>query len=142
MVDFLTKKKRSELMARVRRKNTAPEVSLRKLVSAHFYPLGLRYRVHTRNLPGTPDVVFVSRKVAIFVDGAFWHGYRFDRWRHKLDGRYWLPKIKDNMKRDRRVTRRLKAQGWTVLRIWDHEVKKHPEKVLCKIRAAVGISGT
>jgi DNA mismatch endonuclease, patch repair protein len=137
MTDVFSKDKRSELMGRVRSKNTKPEIALRKLVSSHFYPLGLRYRLHGKSLLGSPDIVFVSRRVAIFVDGGFWHGYRFKNWAHKIDRKYWLPKIKENMQRDRRVNRRLRMQGWTVIRIWDHEIKRNPENVLSRIRIAL-----
>lgn len=139
MVDPLSREERSRLMARIRAKHTKPEIALRKLVSSNFYPLGLRYRLHSRKIVGTPDIVFVSRRVAIFVDGGFWHGYRFKRWAHKIDRKYWLPKIQENIRRDRRVNQRLRRLGWTVIRIWDHEVKKNPERVLSRIRAALGV---
>lgn len=137
MADPLSKAERSKLMARVRSKNTKPEVLLRKLVSGYCYPLGLRYRLHYKQLTGTPDIVFPTKRIAIFVDGGFWHGYQFQKWCHKLDKAYWLPKIKENMRRDARINRRLRADGWTVIRIWDWELKNYPEKALLKIKLAL-----
>jgi len=84
-------------------------------------------------VPGKPDVAFVSKKVAIFVDGHFWHGYKFNSVGKKLPRKYWLPKIRQNMLRDRKINRILKQKGWKVLRFWEHEVTKKPERVLMQI---------
>ncbi len=124
-------------MSKIRGKNTKPEVALCKLVSSRFYPLGFRYRKNARNLPGKPDIAFQTGKVAVFVDGGFWHGYKFKRWENKLDVDYWLPKIRENMKRDRSVNRKLKDMGWKVIRVWAHEVQKNPAGVLERIHAAL-----
>lgn len=122
-------------MARIKSKNTKPEIALRRLLSAEFYPLGCRYRIHYKGAPGSPDVAFVSRKIAVFVDGAFWHGYKFSSRKSKLPKDYWLPKIEANIRRDKRVNRQLRSLGWTVIRFWEHDVLKKPEKVLMRMRA-------
>lgn len=119
---FYTTPQRSELMSRIRSTNSKPEVALRKALW-HF---GYRYRCHDRLLPGKPDLVFAKQKIAVFVDGDFWHGYD---WRHKRENikrnaAFWIPKIERNMQRDREVTAQLESLGWRVVRIWEHELKK------------------
>ncbi|HEY0908180.1 MAG TPA: very short patch repair endonuclease [Candidatus Paceibacterota bacterium] len=133
MVDIFTKEKRSLVMAAIRSKNTKPEIALRKLVSAALYPLGYRYRLHYRKIPGSPDIVFVQRRLAVFVDGDFWHGYKLRKGQSKLSKKYWLPKIQANMRRDIRNNRALRRMGWKVVRIWEHDLKKRPERVLGRI---------
>ncbi len=133
MPDIFSKEKRSEIMSLIRSSSTKPEIALRKIVSAKFYPQGYRYRINYRKIRGTPDIAFVSSKIAIFVDGNFWHGYNFSKTRHKLSEEYWLPKIQSNIKRDRKVNRDLKKQGWKVIRFWEHQVKKDPELVISRI---------
>ena len=140
MVDIFSKKKRSEIMSLIRSKNTKPEIALRKLVSAALYKKGYRYRIHYRKLPGRPDIVFVSKKVAVFVDGAFWHGYQFEKRSKKLPKKYWVPKIEENMRRDRRNNAKLKKLGWKVVRIWEHDVKKKPVRSVERIIAALKAS--
>lgn len=137
MADIFSKKKRSQVMSLIRATNTKPELALRKLVSAALYPLGYRYRLHYKKLPGKPDVAFVSKKVAVFVDGAFWHGYKFRKGETNLSQEYWLPKIKKNMRRDKEVNRRIRRMGWKIVRVWDHDLKKRPEESLDKIRRAL-----
>ncbi|HEY4526896.1 MAG TPA: very short patch repair endonuclease [Candidatus Paceibacterota bacterium] len=129
MADVFSKKKRSEIMALIRSKNTKPEIALRKLVSATAYPLGYRYQLHYKKLPGKPDIVFVSKKVAVFVDGSFWHGHRLKNGQ-ALPRKYWLPKIKRNMERDKEVNLELKKMGWKVIRVWEHDLKKNQKKTL------------
>lgn len=120
-------------MAAVRGKNTRPEMMLRK----GLYAAGIRgWRCHYRRAPGTPDVAWPRRRVALFVDGAFWHGHPS---RHKpgRSGSYWDEKIAGNVERDRRVDAQLGAAGWTVLRIWDFEVRKDLAGVVARVVAAL-----
>ncbi len=133
MADVFTKKKRSEIMSRIRSKDTKLETDFFKLVSRILYPKGLRYRKHYKKLTGRPDIVFVSRKIAVFIDGDFWHGYNFGKIKNRLPKKYWRAKIKNNIKRDRKITKTLKKDGWVVIRIWEHEVKKQPAKALNRI---------
>jgi DNA mismatch endonuclease (patch repair protein) len=119
MADPLSKEARSHLMSRVRTRDTAPEVALRKALFA----AGLRgWRCHPRGVLGRPDVAFTRRRVAVFVDGAFWHGHPDYYWGQS--GPFWDAKIERNRARDARVSAELEAEGWRVLRIWDFEVER------------------
>lgn len=86
---------------------------------------GIAAEAHARDLPGRPDFVLRDRRVAIFVDGDFWHGWRFPAWRHKL-APFWEAKIAGNRARDSRNHSRLRRTGWQVIRIWEHQIKKQP----------------
>jgi DNA mismatch endonuclease (patch repair protein) len=96
----------------------------------------LRFRKHRKDLPGKPDIVFVSAKVVVFVDGDFWHGYEFDKWKEDLSS-FWRKKISDNIKRDQRNFKRLRKTGWRVIRIWEHDIEKHLDIVVDEIAAVV-----
>lgn len=132
MVDNLTPKQRSYTMSRIRSKDTTPELKIRRLSHAR----GLRFRKHKDGLAGRPDLVFASARVAVFVDGDFWHGWRFPQWKDKL-GEYWRHKIEGNRRRDQRNFRKLRREGWLVLRIWEHEVKNNAEACVDRIETAV-----
>ncbi len=125
---FTTTKKRSKLMKRIKSKDTGPEVEFRR----RFWRKGYRYRVNDNRLPGKPDIVFWRQKVVVFVDGEFWHGYKWHDKKPKIKSNreYWIPKIEANMERDKRNTKLLKQMGWTVFRFWEHEIKKQPEHCL------------
>lgn len=128
MVDVLTKEQRSYNMSMIRAKNTKPEISLRKLIFAN----GLRgYRLHYR-LNGKPDIVFPRRKIAVFIDGCFWHKCPKCFIKPASNKKFWSRKIESNVKRDKDVNRALKKKGWKILRIWEHEVK-HEKIVKRKI---------
>ena len=120
---FYTTPERSRLMGRIRAANTKPEVALRKVL----WHIGLRYRLHTKDLPGKPDLAFKRWKVAVFIDGDFWHGHDWENQRAKIkkNAAFWLPKIERNMQRDREVNAALEGMGWRVLRVWEHEVDKN-----------------
>lgn len=115
-------------MSRIRSKNTEVELTLRRLL----FGLGLRYRVHVPGLPGRPDIAFTRRKVAVFVDGDFWHGWKFDQWSHKLAPQ-WRAKIERNRARDAAANAALRAEGWRVLRIWEHELKADAERCVARV---------
>ena len=121
MVDNRTHESRSALMARIGGKNTAPELKVRRLL----HSLGYRFRLHRRDLPGTPDIVFPSRRKAIFVNGCFWHahGCRIGR-PPRSRPEYWGPKLARNRARDKRNKADLRAMGWTVLTVWQCQVGK------------------
>jgi DNA mismatch endonuclease (patch repair protein) len=120
------------MMSRVRSKDTTPELAIRKLAHAR----GLRYRKHCRWLPGCPDLVFVRSQVVVFVDGDYWHGWRFPAWRDKL-GAYWKQKIENNRRRDARNFNQLRKAGWIVIRIWEHQVERDPEGCVSQIERMV-----
>lgn len=117
MTDNLTPQQRRRCMSHNRGSDTSPE---RRLRSA-LHHRGYRFRKHCVDLPGRPDVVFRSARVAVFVDGDFWHGYRLPAWEHKLSP-FWQTKIRRNRERDRATFQRLRRNGWTVLRLWEHEL--------------------
>jgi len=132
MADNLTPKQRSYMMSRVRSKDTRPELTVRKLVHAR----GLRFRKHCADMPGCPDIVFVRQRVVVFVDGDYWHGWRFPTCSENL-APYWKTKIEGNRLRDRRNFVRLRRAGWTVIRLWEHEIERDPMYCVDRIEAAV-----
>jgi DNA mismatch endonuclease (patch repair protein) len=135
VTDTRTREQRSAIMAAVRSKNTSPELLLRKAL----YADGIRgWRCHYKRAPGTPDLAWPRRRVAVFVDGAFWHGHP-SRHRPGRSGPYWDEKISRNVERDRRVDRELRETGWTVLRLWDFEVRG--DVAACVSRVADALSG-
>ncbi len=116
-------------MASVRGKNTGPEIVLRKAL----YAAGVRgWRCHYRRAPGTPDIAWPRRRIAVFVDGAFGPGHP-SRHRPGRSGSYWDEKIARNVERDRAVDTELDELGWVVVRIWDFEVKRDLEGVVAKV---------
>lgn len=130
-MDTLSRAERSEVMARVRSKDTKPEVQVRRLV----HSLGYRFRLHCTDLPGHPDIVFRGIRKVIFVNGCFWHrhaGCALARLpKSRLD--FWLPKLENNRKRDQRVRRALYRDGWKVMIIWECQVK-NTERLEKRIR--------
>lgn len=118
---FYTTKKRSKIMSKIRGKDTKPELQFRKA----FWKKGARYRVDSKQLPGRPDISIKKYKLAIFIDGEFWHGYNWDERKAKLKSNrdFWIPKIERNMQRDREVNQQLREMDFTVFRFWVHEVK-------------------
>ncbi|MEA3640227.1 MAG: very short patch repair endonuclease [Lamprobacter sp.] len=117
--DVLNKVQRSYCMSRIRSRDTTPEVLLRKAL----WKRGLRYRIH-HSLPGRPDIVFPSRRIAIFVDGCFWHRCPKHWQAPKNNAEFWEQKIGLNEARDAQVNRQLEAKGWKVIRVWEHEIKE------------------
>lgn len=112
-------------MGRVRQRDTAPELALRSALHRR----GLRFRKNVRGLPGSPDIVFARAKLAVFVDGDFWHGRDFDGWKDKLQP-FWRAKIERNIERDARNVADLEALGWRVLRVWEKDVKRRLDEVV------------
>lgn len=131
-MDILTPRQRSHCMSRIRGRDTHPELTIRKALWA----LRLRFRTHYAIL-GRPDIVFPGAKVAVFIDGCFWHGCAIHGMKPKTNCEFWSEKIRKNMARDRKVTRLLKSDGWLVLRFWEHEVEFNGQKVTTAIAKAV-----
>lgn len=130
MVDVFTPEQRSTVMARIRGKDTKPEIAVRRILHA----MGYRFRLHRRDLPGTPDIVFPGRRKAIFVHGCFWHGHpgcRFAR-RPATRPEFWAEKIGGNQKRDRIVVARLRSLGWSVATVWECALRR-PERVAARL---------
>ncbi|AQS48736.1 very short patch repair endonuclease [Thioclava nitratireducens] len=131
MADHVTPERRSFIMSKVKQKNTGPEMVLRIALHA----LGYRYRLHRRDLPGSPDLVFPSRRRVIFVHGCFWHGHGC-RWGKAPKSRtdYWLPKIKANKERDNRALTQLAENGWEAMVVWQCELRD-PEPTIERVVA-------
>lgn len=126
----MTREARAMVMSRVKNKDTAPEVTLRKAL----YAAGIRgWRCHVRRIAGTPDIAFTRWKLAVFVDGAFWHGHP-SHFKAGQSGSFWDKKIEFNRRRDAEVTRHLVEDGWTVVRVWDFELSTRPNEVVQCIR--------
>lgn len=121
MTDTFSTRERSQIMARVKGKDTTPELVIRKII----HSLGYRYRLHSSSLPGKPDIVFPSRQKIIFVNGCFWHGHKCKRGKRtpKSNREYWVDKIKRNVDRDKKHIRRLRLLGWMCLVIWECQMK-------------------
>lgn len=120
MVDKASPEKRSWMMRRVRNKNTAPEMKVRKLIFA----MGYRYRLHVKSLPGSPDIVFAGRKKAIFVHGCFWHMHDCKKGSPpESNKKFWYPKLQRNKARDAENLTELEKKGWKVLVIWQCQLK-------------------
>jgi DNA mismatch endonuclease (patch repair protein) len=120
-------------MSRIRSKDTGIEV----LVRSELHKKGLRFRKHRKELPGCPDIIFTKSMVAVFVDGDFWHGYRFPIWERGISD-FWKKKISKNRIRDTKNRRKLRGMGWTVIRLWQHEVEKDLDGCIRRIISAVG----
>lgn len=132
MADNLTPEQRSYCMSRVKGKDTGIETSVR----SELHRRGLRFRKHVKDLPGKPDVVFTKTKVAVFIDGDFWHGYRFPAWEHKVSD-FWKKKISKSRERDTKSHRKLRDMGWTVIRLWQHDLERDFEGSIERIISAV-----
>ena len=127
-MDVLTPKQRSYCMSKIKGSNTNPELILRKAL----WKKGYRYRTKSKIL-GKPDMVFSNPKVAIFVDGCFWHKCPRHYTKPKSNGEFWEKKILANISRDKIVNAQLKSEGWKVVRIWECQIKEEPDKQLFAI---------
>lgn len=126
MPDHLTPEQRHRCMQANRSAGTRPEI----ILAHELWHRGLRYRRNVRSLPGTPDICFKKHKLAIFVDGEFWHGRNWQHEKLRIKSRrdYWWPKIERNILHDQQVNRRLQSIGYTVLRFWETQVRQHPDQ--------------
>lgn len=135
MVDVFSKKKRSEIMSVIRSKgNRTTEWRIRsRLISARLFG----WKVNDSGVFGRPDFVFREEKIAIFVDGYFWHGCKRCRSIPSSNHKFWLTKIERNQARDRLVNRTLKKDDWCVIRFWEHQVRKDPVGCIKKIKVSM-----
>ena len=127
MADIFSRKKRSWVMSRIRSRDTGIEKKTAQLLRKN--------KIHHRRFPkvfGGPDFA-VEKKLLVFCDGDFWHGYRYAK-KKKPPKKFWRDKIERNMERDRKVTRRLRADGWSVVRLWEHSIEKNPRSCLRRIK--------
>lgn len=120
-------------MSSIPSKDTKVEWILR----SRLWKEGLRYRTHKKELPGKPDIIFSKEKIAVFIDGDFWHGWGWKELKPKLKNDYWREKIKKNMERDNKTNKELRKNGWDVLRIWEHELRNNPEECVLRVKEAL-----
>lgn len=133
-MDVHTKEQRSYNMSRVKSKNTKPETIIFEILKNGGYKFKKHYPIH-----GKPDIVFPKLKIAIFIDGEFWHGKNFNDWKEKISP-FWLDKIGKNILRDKKNYKLLKDDGWTILRLWGRDIVKNPKKAYSKILKLLGKS--
>jgi DNA mismatch endonuclease, patch repair protein len=126
---FYTTRERSEMMAKIRSKHTKPEIILRKVL----FGLGIRYRISPSHIPGRPDIWIQKYKIAIFVDGEFWHGKDWEKCKVKSNIDFWEAKIQRNRQRDKEVNRALLEQAIVVFRFWSKEIKSDLGQCLGRI---------
>lgn len=134
-MDKLTPEQRHKNMVAVKSSGSKIEVMLMK----ELWSRGLRYRKNVKSVIGKPDIAFIGRKVAVFCDSEFWHGYNWKERKSdfKSNQDFWIPKIERNMLRDIEVTKKLEADGWTVLRFWGNDIKKNLQQCADIIESAV-----
>jgi len=122
-------------MSRIKSENTGLELAFFRMLRKWIKP---GFRRHVRALRGKPDVVFPDQRVCVFVDGDFWHGWQYPRWKHRMKNNFWRDKIESNRKRDSRTHVYLRSKGWIVLRFWEHEIRTKPMEVVKRIKALPG----
>ena len=134
-MDKHTPEQRRKNMQAVKNKDSQIELLLRK----ELWSRGIRYRKNVNRIYGKPDIVFIGKKVAVFCDSEFWHGYNWEERKKdfKSHQEFWIPKIERNMERDAEVTARLESEGWTVIRFWGNEIKKNTAQCADIIEKAV-----
>ena len=132
-MDKHTTEQRRKNMQAIKNKDSQIELLLRK----ELWSRGLRYRKNVKTVYGHPDIAFIGKKVAVFCDSEFWHGYQWETQKETIhtNREFWIPKIERNIQRDLEVTERLTAQGWIVLRFWGKEIKKKTSECADKIEA-------
>ena len=127
MPDIFTPKKRSWVMSRIRGTNTKIDLKMNEILENMRY----KHEMYPKMF-GNPDFVLPRKRIVIFCDGDFWHGYRYHE-KKRLSKKFWRDKIERNMRRDVKVSRRLRREGWSVLRFWEHDIEKNPEKCIRRI---------
>ena len=134
-MDKHTPEQRRKNMQAVKSKDSQIELLLRK----ELWARGLRYRKNVNRIYGKPDIVFIGKKVAVFCDSEFWHGYNWEERKKdfKSHQEFWIPKIERNMERDAEVTAKLESEGWTFIRFWGNEIKKNTAQCADIIEKAV-----
>lgn len=138
-MDRRTPEQITKNMKAVKNKGSKIETMLMK----ELWSRGLRYQKNVTSICGKPDIVFKGKKVAVFCDSEFWHGYNWEKRKNDFKSRreFWIPKIERNIERDKKVNDELKAKGWTVLRFWGNDIKKHTDKCADEIERAVRDNG-
>jgi DNA mismatch endonuclease Vsr len=134
-MDKHTPEQRRKNMQAVKNKDSQIELLLRK----ELWSRGIRYRKNSNKIFGKPDIVFIGKKIAVFCDSEFWHGYNWEERKKdfKSHQEFWIPKIERNIERDKEVNVKLESEGWTVLRFWGNEIKKNTAQCADIIEKAV-----
>ena len=133
-MDCFTPQQRSKVMSAIRSKDTKEEITLAKAL----WHLGYRYRKNNRKIFGCPDLTFTILKIAIFVDGEFFHGKDWETKRKpQTNSEYWIKKIERNMQRDIEVNAYLESQNWKILRFWSNDIKKNLDSCILEIQNAI-----
>lgn len=136
-MDVLTKEQRRKNMQHIKSKDTKIEVLLRKAL----WHKGYRYRKNFRSLQGSPDIVFTKYRIVIFCDGEFFHGKEWEELKSRLEksnnGEFWINKISRNRERDDEINKKLLFDGWTVIRFWGDDIKKHTDECVKVIEEAI-----
>jgi DNA mismatch endonuclease (patch repair protein) len=135
----------SPVASKAKRRNHPKDTRAEVLLRRALWRRGLRYRLHARDLPGKPDIVFRRERIAIFVDGDFWHGRgwaeRTKKLREGANADYWVAKIGYNIERDNKNTALLESMGWTVIRLWETDILKASESAVSEIAGQLALSG-
>jgi len=134
MPDHLTKKQRSDLMRRIKGKDTLPE----RLLSDALASIGCEHERNDNRIPGTPDISILNKRVAVFVHGCFWHGCPLHYREPKTRQQFWRHKLQRTKARDRMVRNRLLSMGWKVITVWEHEARRRPLAVAWSIAESEG----
>lgn len=129
-MDRFSKKKRSEIMSKIRSSKTKFE---KRFVSDIKKQTREKFKSNVNEIKGKPDIVFEKQKICVFLDSDFWHGWQYPRWGNILKNDFWKRKIENNRKRDRRTTSYLRNRGWKVLRIWGHQIDKQFNEMINKV---------
>jgi DNA mismatch endonuclease, patch repair protein len=124
----------SYTMSRNRGKNT----SIERVAFSYLKSLKLDFKRHAKDLPGKPDIIFLKAKIAIFINGDFWHGWQFPRWQNKFSNSYWRAKISYNRKRHKNNLSKLKRIGWKAFTIWEHQIKEDKERAFLNAISFLG----
>jgi len=128
-MDKFDKATRSRIMSAIRSKNTSPELkTFRELRKQKIY-----FQRHYKRILGSPDIAIPSKKKAVFIDGDFWHGYRYPLWKKRLKNKFWTNKIERNRRRDKLYHGKLRRMGWRTMRVWEHQLDKSFDVTLTKI---------
>ena len=129
MTDTVSKKKRSEIMSKIKSKDTKIEIEFRKAI----WKAGFRYRKNSKGYFGKPDLVLKKYKTVIFIDSCFWHGCKKHCRLPSTRKNYWIPKIERNKQRDKEVNQHYKKMGWKIIRVWEHNINKNLDKIIAKV---------
>ncbi len=133
-MDKLTPLQRSINMSKIKSENTSPEV----FVFRELKNMGIKFKKHYKT-HGKPDIAFPKQKIAVFINGEFWHGRNFKNYQNKLQ-EFWVKKISLNILRDKNNYKKLKNEGWVIIKIWDKDLKKNPQREIKKITKALKIN--